>query len=122
MLAHLGPNLQFPCGREPCQCLTCVQIGGKEGLAHLCKVFADGIGGAAEIVTEWTGTAGLAGALAEELARDVARVWESWSARREQVAAGDRRQHWGGLAVGHNVLGGLRGPSKRGAAAAEPGL
>ena len=66
------------------------RIGNQEGLAHLCKVFADGIGGAAEIVTEGTGAAGLAGALAEELARDVACVWEGMvgSAGREQVAAG----------------------------------
>lgn len=41
---------------------------------HLCKVFADVLGGGTKVMAKRTGIAGLAGALAKELARNVGGV------------------------------------------------
>lgn len=73
MFAHLGPNLQFPCiaktmvsrdreGRRE------AQKGRGYDIAHLCKVFADSLGGGTEVMAKRTGIARLAGALTKELA------------------------------------------------------
>jgi hypothetical protein len=62
----------------------CVQdsaaiVGGTgrraRGTAHLGEIFADGLGGGAEIVAEGAGIARLAGALPEEFAGNMRRVW-----------------------------------------------
>lgn len=101
MFAHLGPNLQLPWGGaahgESVQrdlghsglelaCSLGVRCDGVEGRklgasgeisgTHLCKVFAHGLGGDAEVVAEGARIASLAGALAVELARNMRCVCE----------------------------------------------
>lgn len=66
-------------------------------------------------MTEGTGIAGLAGALTKELARDVSRVCHDDSGQLLQSGTSKGKgSSWG---VVCNLLGGLRGPSKRGEAA-----
>lgn len=43
----------------------------RKGITNLCEILADVFGGGAYVVTERTGIAGLTGALAKELARNV---------------------------------------------------
>lgn len=93
MLAHLGPNLQLPYRGSKQQRLVASPGGTRWLLAtaatstatqrrspsagneahptYLRKIFADGLGGMAEVVAEGTGIAGLTRALSEEFARDV---------------------------------------------------
>lgn len=95
MFAHLGPNLQLPWGGAAHGESVQHDLGhwgwssralrgsvrrrgrGKLGASgeisgtHLCKVFAHGLGGDAEVVAEGARIASLAGALAVELARNM---------------------------------------------------
>jgi len=97
-----------------------IHAAGSAGIAvtHLGKVFANRLSSRTEVVVERTGIAGLTGALAEELARNVRGVCGN---RKHVVSvtvvfcgpnvAGSRH----GLAHGGerrlHLLGGLRGPS-----------
>lgn len=57
---------------------------------HLCKVFADVLGSGAQIVAEGTGIASLTGALTEELARYVGRVYHEACVSRGDIGRNDR--------------------------------
>lgn len=89
---------------------------------HLCKVFADVLSSVAQIMTERTGITSLTGTLTEELARNVGRIYDSvvsvGTTFGIQGLAGvvcNMEQPRSKATMGeHNVLGGLRGPSKRG--------
>jgi hypothetical protein len=89
MLAHFGPNLQFPCPAwhlnqyNPDVCDASLRrsrppsaagraaMGVGRTSTHLGKVFAHRLGGGAQVVAEGAGIAGLAGALPEEFAGHV---------------------------------------------------
>lgn len=51
----------------------------KKNSAHLCEIFANRLRGGAQVMAEGTGIAGLAGSLAEKLARDVRCVYKQQS-------------------------------------------
>jgi hypothetical protein len=92
---------------------------------HLGKVFADVLGGIAQVMTEGTGISSLASTLTEELARDVGGIYGQgvsvdlysiYERPRIWVWRGKGRvQHATTTAITQNILGGLRGPSKRAA-------
>jgi len=94
---------------------------------HLCKVFADVLSSVAQIMTERTGITSLTSTLTKELARNVGRIYDSVVSvgttfgiqglagvvcNMQQPRSEAKRSK--ATMGGHNVLGGLRGPSKRG--------
>lgn len=88
---------------------------------HLGKVFADVLGGIAQVMTEGTGISSLASTLTEELARDVGGIYgQGVSVDRPRIwvwRGKGRVQHATTTTIAQNILGGLRGPSKRAAVA-----
>ncbi len=86
ILAHFGPNLQFPCTvcgkmnqhnpfsggcRSPSADGPVAAEKGGVVATYLCKILANRLGGGAQVVAERTCVACLAGALSEEFAGDV---------------------------------------------------
>jgi hypothetical protein len=81
MLAHLGPNLQFPykhsdrivspCYSEPFIPSRTTMTVNNAISTYLGEVFAHSLGGSAEVMAEGASIAGLTCTLSEELAWDV---------------------------------------------------
>lgn len=99
MLAHFGPNLQLPWNRDTVSREGVrSEVSGKRmgrvahlGRTYLGKVFADVIGGRREIVAKGASVSRLAGALAEEFARNVGSIYD---ARALDQCAGLARATW----------------------------